>query len=87
MERSDVEITIFCPGPTTTEFLKAAFTNTTGETYNGEAQSSTKRMTAERCGHLMAIAIANKTYMSFVGMFPVPLLTYISLYYPNLRYL
>lgn len=87
LERSDVDITIFCPGPTTTEFLQTAFTGTTGETYNGAAQTSSKRMPAERCALLMATAIANKTYMNFVGIFPVPLLTYISLYYPNLKVL
>lgn len=83
-----LDVTIFCPGPTTTEFLENAFTGVAGQAYGGaSAGSSSKRMSAERCGHLMATALANKLYVNFVGPFPVPLLLNVVLYYPNLKYL
>lgn len=84
-EQPQIAITIFCPGPTTTEFLQEAFTNEQGKVFGGEAKDSSKRMTAERCGVLMATSIANKLAMNFVGPFPVPLLIAISLYYPNIK--
>lgn len=80
-----MDVTIFCPGPTATEFLQNAFTAVPGQKFGQSVQTGDKRMTAERCGFLMATAIANKTLTSFVGPFPVPLLTYIACYYPNLR--
>lgn len=82
-----MDVTLFCPGPTSTEFLENAFTDESGKKYGRSVQSSDKRMTAERCGTLMAISIANKTFTSFVGPFPVPLLMYICCYYPNLKIL
>lgn len=78
-------VTIFCPGPTTTEFLQVAFTGEAGAVYGGEAKESAKRMTAARCGYLMATAIANRTRMNYVGVFPVPLMLGIALYFPNLK--
>lgn len=83
----DFNITLFCPGPTTTDFLKTSFTDKSGEDYGGAAQASNKRMSSERCAFLMATSIANKLHTSFVGPFPVPFLVYVSLYYPNLRLL
>lgn len=83
----DFNITLFCPGPTTTDFLSTAFTNKAGENFGGAAQASSKRMSAERCAFLMATSIANKLHTSFVGPFPVPFLIYVSLYCPNLRML
>lgn len=80
-----MDVTLFCPGPTATEFLQNAFTEEPGKTYGQSVQPGDKRMTAERCGFLMATAIANNTMISFVGNFPVPLLMYLSCYYPNLR--
>jgi len=87
IEMPEFNITLFCPGPTTTDFLSTAFTNKPGENYGGAAQSSSKRMSAERCAFLMATSIANKLHTSFVGPFPVPFLVYVSLYCPNLRLL
>lgn len=80
-------VTLFCPGPTHTEFLQHAFTGKHGQNFNFSIQASDRRMTAERCAELMAIAIANKCLINFVGPFPVPALMYISCYYPNLRLL
>lgn len=88
VEQPQLDVTLFCPGPTTTEFLNHAFTDRSGQTYAGAAaESSSRRMSAERCAFLMATALANKLYMNFVGPFPVPLLLNVVLYYPNLKYL
>lgn len=84
-EQPNIEVTLFCPGPTTTEFLEQAFTDKPGQKYGQTAASSAKRLTADRCGYLMATALANKCFISFAGTFPVGLLLNIMLYYPNLR--
>lgn len=80
-----MNVTLFCPGPTFTEFLENAFTAKHGTKYGISVQPTDRRMTAERCSFLMATALANKCELNFVGPFPVPALMYISLYYPNLR--
>lgn len=85
LDHPSMNITLFCPGPTHTEFLQNAFTGKHGEKYNISAQPTDRRMTAERCAVLMATAIANKCELCFVGPFPVPALLYISCYYPSLR--
>lgn len=80
-----MDVTIFCPGPTHTDFLANAFTDKPGQRYNKSVQVTDRRMTAERCAFLMAIALANRCETNFVGPFPVPALMYIACYYPNLR--
>lgn len=82
-----MDVTLFCPGPTHTDFLQHAFTGKHGKNFNIPTQATDRRMTAERCAVLMATAIANKCTINFVGPFPVPALMYISCYYPNLRLL
>lgn len=85
LEEPDMKVTIFCPGPTSTEFLEQAFTDKPGSKYNGQVQATDKRMSAERCGLLMATAIVNDCETNFVGPFPIVALMYVSCYYPNLR--
>lgn len=46
-----------------------------------------RRMTGERCGELFAIALANKLDTTWASIFPISPLTYLTLYFPNLRYL
>lgn len=41
-------------------------------------------MTGERCGFLFAVALANKIYLSWVGLFPISALLYLTSYYPNI---
>lgn len=85
LDHPSMDVTLFCPGPTHTEFLQHAFTGIHGQNYNQSVQPTDRRMTAERCAVLMATALANKCQINFVGPFPVPGLMYISCYYPNLR--
>ncbi|KAJ6635806.1 Dehydrogenase/reductase SDR family member 7 [Pseudolycoriella hygida] len=85
LEMPKLNVTLFCPGPTTTDFLKTSFTHKLEGEYGGTAESSSKRMTSERCAFLMATSIANKLHTSFAGPFPIPFLLYVSLYCPNVR--
>ncbi|GAB0088568.1 dehydrogenase/reductase SDR family member 7 [Sergentomyia squamirostris] len=86
-ENPGMDVTIFCPGPTFSEFLQEAFTESEGKKYGIAVRPTDKRMTAERCGKLFAIALANKLHINWVGRFPISLLLYLSLYFPNIRVL
>lgn len=81
----EIDVTIVCPGPTYSEFLENCFTEQKGNKYGKSVKSTDIRMKTERCAYLIGTAIANKTHMSFMGLYPVPLLLYISLYYPNCK--
>lgn len=85
VEQPHLKVTIFCPGPTFSEFLQEAFTGTDNEKYGISVQPTDRRMTSERCGELFAVAIANKIFISFVGCFPIPLLVQASSHFPNVK--
>ncbi|XP_074033031.1 dehydrogenase/reductase SDR family member 7 isoform X2 [Leptinotarsa decemlineata] len=78
----NIHVTLLCPGPTFSNFLAECFTEKEGEKYNGSVQPSDKRMTAERCGYLSAVALANKTSESWIAVFPLISFTYIAVYFP-----
>lgn len=80
----NIHVSLLCPGPTFSNFLSEAFTEKDGEKFHGSVQATDKRMTAERCGHLNAVAIANKVSEAWMGLFPVVTLTYIAVYFPIL---
>lgn len=40
------------------------------------------RMSAERCGHLSCVAIANKLKESWIAKFPIIPILYLTIYYP-----
>lgn len=79
-----IDVTIFCPGPIATDFLQECFTSTVGQKFGEAVRPTDKRMTAERCGFLFAVALANKIYLSWVGLFPISALLYISSHYPTI---
>ncbi|XP_026476930.1 dehydrogenase/reductase SDR family member 7-like [Ctenocephalides felis] len=83
----NIDITLFCPGPTFTDFLQESFTENPGEKFGKSVQRDDKRMTGERCGELFAIALANKLDTTWASIFPISPLTYLTLYFPNIRYL
>ncbi|XP_058829720.1 dehydrogenase/reductase SDR family member 7-like [Topomyia yanbarensis] len=78
-----IDVTIFCPGPTATNFLQECFTNTPGEKFNKPVGADDKRLTSERCAKLYSIALANKTLFSWAGTRPMNFIFYIGCYYPN----
>lgn len=85
VEQPNLGVTIFCPGPTFSNFLQEAFTDKQNQKYGGSVQETDKRMTAERCGELFALALANRTFISFVGCFPICLLVQLSIHFPNIK--
>ncbi|XP_066250464.1 dehydrogenase/reductase SDR family member 7 isoform X1 [Euwallacea similis] len=81
MEKN-IHVTILCPGPVFTNFLAEAFTDKAGEKLQGVTTPTDRRMTAERCGHLNAVAIVNKVREAWMGPFPFVVITYVSVYCP-----
>lgn len=84
-ESFPVDVSIFCPGPTATNFLQECFTSTSGEKFNKPVNADDRRLTSERCAELYAIALANKTPLSWAGTRPMNFIFYIGCYYPNVR--
>ncbi|KAK9747243.1 short chain dehydrogenase [Popillia japonica] len=78
----NLHVTLLCPGPTFTNFLAESFTNKPGEKYGIGTRPTDKRMTAERCGELCAVALANRIPESWMALFPLLPLTYVAVYFP-----
>lgn len=83
VEVPSIDITLFCPGPIATSFLQEAFTAKTNEKFGQSTAGDQRRMTAERCAELFAVALSNKVTIAWVGLFPVNVLLYVSQFYPN----
>lgn len=79
LEHNTIDVTIFNPGPVSTDFLKEAFTDRTNKKVVQPA-SGPNRMSAERCAQLFATALVNKVEVSWCGQFPVNFLIYASQY-------
>ncbi|XP_011178430.1 dehydrogenase/reductase SDR family member 7 [Zeugodacus cucurbitae] len=79
IEQRGIDVSIFCPGPIATDFLKEAFTADPEQMY-GKSTKGQKRMTVERCGTLFATMIVNKLDLSWCGLFPVNFLAHASRY-------
>jgi len=82
IRNTKIKITIICPGPVFSNFLKEAFTSHAGEKVNQKHSSSDKRMTADRCGYLSLVGIANKLEEIWVSPFPMLPFTYLAAYQP-----
>ncbi|KAF4531954.1 hypothetical protein B566_EDAN006646 [Ephemera danica] len=52
--------------------------------FDQSVQDTDKRMSADRCGQLCAIAIANELYEGWMALFPLMPMIYFALYYPNM---
>lgn len=76
LEQPQLDISIFAPGPIATDFLQEAFTGDVNAKV-GQSTAGQKRMTADRCGYLFAVAIANRMLLSWCGLFPITFLTYV----------
>lgn len=77
-----ITVSIFCPGPTATNFLQECYTEKPGEKYGIPVQPTDKRMTGERCGELCAVGIVNKVPEGWMGRFPIIPFLYIAVYFP-----
>lgn len=80
LEHPSLDISIFAPGPVATNFLREAFTAEHNKKVGKGTENDMKRMSAERCGHLFAVMLANKSLMAWCGNFPLVLLGYIVQY-------
>ncbi|KAL5281921.1 DHRS7 family protein [Megaselia abdita] len=85
VDEPTIDVTCFCPGPIATPFLEECFTGSPDAKHGIPVSPNERRMASERCGKLFAVAIANKTMLSWVGLFPISALLYIVQYFPNLR--
>ncbi|XP_044269306.1 dehydrogenase/reductase SDR family member 7 [Tribolium madens] len=79
----NIAVTLLCPGPTFTNFLQESFTEKDGQKYGIPAERKDRRMTGERCGQLCAIALANRTQESWMGLFPLMPFVYTAVYFPT----
>ncbi|ALC40028.1 CG31937 [Drosophila busckii] len=75
VEQRKLDVTIFAPGPIATDFLQEAFTGARGGKV-GLSTANQKRLTAQRCGDLFAVALANKMDLTWCGLFPVNAMAY-----------
>lgn len=82
-----ITVSLFCPGPVFTNFLQESFTDKPGEKYGITTQPTDRRLTAERCGQLCAIGIANKIKEGWMAMFPLMPITYCAVYFPLIFHL
>ncbi|EFA00763.2 dehydrogenase/reductase SDR family member 7 [Tribolium castaneum] len=80
----NIAVTLLCPGPTLTNFLQESFTERDGQKYGIPADRKDRRMTGERCGQLCAIALANRTQESWMGLFPMMPFVYTAVYFPTI---
>lgn len=82
----NVLVTNVCPGPVRSEITMHAFTATAGEKYGKPTEDAVQRMTAERCGELMAGAMWARLPEIWVGPQPILAYTYIAQYWPSLYF-
>ena len=83
MDRN-INITLVCPGPIRTDSLLHGFSEKVDESLGIPDDQTEKRLSAERCAELMAVALANRLDEIWVSLNPVLLFTYVSVYMPSL---
>ncbi|XP_026674531.1 dehydrogenase/reductase SDR family member 7 [Ceratina calcarata] len=80
-----IPVTIVCPGSIQTDFLAEAYTNKSGEKYGEHTNENSKnKVSAQRCGTLMGIAIANQLSEVWIAKPVVLQFVYTRIYYPNI---
>ncbi|XP_033221333.1 dehydrogenase/reductase SDR family member 7-like [Belonocnema kinseyi] len=80
----NIAITMICPGPIQTDFLRESFTEKAGEKFGEETQVSAKKMSSKRCAELISIALANQLNEVWISFYPALLFAYLK-FYPNLN--
>ncbi|XP_057331457.1 dehydrogenase/reductase SDR family member 7 isoform X1 [Microplitis mediator] len=81
----NIPITLVCPGAISTPFLSESFTEKPGEKYGLKTDvKASNKISPERCGYLMAVAIANCLNECWISKSVALQLTYLARYYPNL---
>lgn len=80
----NISVCMVCPGPIMTDFLQESFTEKTGEKYGKPAPGVKNKLTARRCGDLMAVAIANNLHEVWIAAPAILYLVYLIKYLPNI---
>jgi dehydrogenase/reductase SDR family protein 7 len=86
MEVADrgVWVTNVCPGPVKSEITVHAFTEQAGRKWGQVTEDKTKRVSAERCAHLMVAGAAARLYEVWIAPQPILAFTYLGQYAPAL---
>lgn len=79
---SKIDVSVLCPGPVFSNLLEGAATEKEGENFGGSMAANDKRMTSERCAHLMMVAIAHKMEEAWITFFPILPMMYANQYLP-----
>lgn len=79
----NITVTLLCPGPVFSNFLAESFTGRPGEKFGKSVESTDRRMTRERCGHLCVVAIANKLDEAWMALPPIIFFVHFLICYPN----
>lgn len=82
----NISVTLICPGAVQTNFLAEAFTGKSGEKFGVNTDVASNKVSAERCATLMAVAIANKVHEAWISKRIGLLITYLTIYYPNVGF-
>lgn len=80
---NNINVTIVSPGPVQTDFLAESFTEKYGEKYEIKTKVDKSKVSAERCGFLMGVAIANKLDEVWIAKPSALRLAYIFYCFPN----
>jgi len=81
---TDIKVCVMCPGPVFSNLLSIAATEKAGETLGQSMRTSDKRMTAERCAHLILVGAANELTECWIANFPILPIFYATQYFPGL---
>lgn len=81
---TDIRVSIMCPGPVFSNLLSIAATEKPGETLRQSMRTSDKRMSAERCAHLILVGAANNLSECWIANFPILPIFYATQYFPGL---
>ncbi|CAL1267272.1 unnamed protein product [Larinioides sclopetarius] len=83
MTGKNIDVTLLCPGPIFSHFLENAFTGSPGKKFGKATDPKDRRMPTERCGRLMAVAIAHKLDEVWICQQPNLMLFYLAQYTPT----
>ncbi|XP_054722753.1 dehydrogenase/reductase SDR family member 7-like [Uloborus diversus] len=83
MCRKNIDVTVLCPGPVFSRFLENAFTGTAGQKFGQPTLPTDRRMPTDRCGRLMAVALAHKLDEAWICIQPCLIFYYLAQYTPT----
>lgn len=84
-----IKVTMICSGPVKTNINLSSYTETYGKKLESKLSSNDNRMSTERHGQLMSLAIACKIEEAWISKNPFLLFCYLNQYWPTIskRYL